>query len=81
MLGILIPLKYIQKELHGKIKILLMILIMIGLNFLCEKKYFKKTEKKNNIYINAFCYEISWFCQFTFYIKNLKIDGFVAFNW
>ena len=38
LLGILMLLKYIQKELHRKIKNLQMILIIIGLGLLCEKK-------------------------------------------
>ena len=40
MLVILILWKYIQKELHAKTKSLLIILIMMELNFLCEKKIF-----------------------------------------
>ena len=37
------PVKYIQKELHGKIKNLLIVLIIIGLGFLIEEKIFSKT--------------------------------------
>ena len=66
MLGMLIL--YIQKEYHGKIKILLIFLIMIELcarngmdngwmEFPVREKDFSKIEKKNNICINVFCYE------------------------
>ena len=38
-------------------KISLMILIMKELNFLFQKKDYRRTERQNNICINAFCYE------------------------
>ena len=56
MLGILNSQKCIQKELHRMKKSLLMILIMMGLSFLCEKKILE-IETKNNICINVFCYK------------------------
>ena len=46
MLGILISLKHIQNELHGKIKNLLMILIMRDLIFLLEKRTLARVKKK-----------------------------------
>ena len=46
MLGMLIQLKYIQKELHRKIKNLLMILIMIELNFLSERNILARLKKR-----------------------------------
>ena len=68
ILGILIQQKYIQKELRKKIKNLLTILIMMELNFLCQKKKNVRIETKNNIPINAFCYEN----KLTFPIYNLN---------
>ena len=46
-----------QKELHEMIKNLLLVLIMMELNFLCKKKVLTRLRKKNNIWINVFCYE------------------------
>ena len=46
MLGILIPLNYIQKELQRRIENLLMILIMMELNFLCKKKILARLKQK-----------------------------------
>ena len=64
-----------QKELHKTIKSLLMILIMMELNFLYEKKDFNKIEKMNNICINVYRYENK--LTFPIYISD---DGFVACN-
>ena len=73
MLGMLILQKYIQKELHGKIKTLLMILIVIELSFfLCEKKILARLKKRTIFALTCFVMEISWFFQSTFQIKNLK---------
>ena len=47
MLGILISLKYIEKELQRKIKHLLKIFIMMELNFLCKKKILVRSKKKH----------------------------------
>ena len=58
MLHILITEKYTQKELPEKIKNLLMIFVMYDeFEFLVREKDFSKIGKKNNICINAFCYE------------------------
>ena len=50
-----------------------MILIMMELNFLCWKKKFSKTEMKNNICINVFCYENK--STFPIYISGQKIEN------
>ena len=52
-----------------------MILIMMELNFLYEKKDFNKIEKMNNICINVYRYENK--LTFPIYISD---DGFVACN-
>ena len=46
MLYILIQLKYIQKELRKNIESLLIILIMMELNFLYQKKILVKLKQK-----------------------------------
>ena len=70
MLGMLILQKYIQKELHGKIKTLLVILIVIQLSFfLCEKKNLARLKKRTIFALTCFVMEISWFFQSTFQIK------------
>ena len=74
MLSILILWKYIQKELHKKIKNLLMILIMMKLNFLC-KKHFSKIEMKNSICINEFSYENK--LPYLIYISDQKFGNLV----
>ena len=43
-----------------------------GIKFPLDKEDFSKIETKNNICINVYCYEKSWFFQYTFQIKNLK---------
>ena len=65
--------RHIQKELQGKVKNLLMILIMMELNFLCEKKIFKRLRKRTIFALTFFVMKISWFSRFIFQIKTLKI--------
>ena len=74
MLGILILSKHIQKELQERIKSLLMILIMMGLSFLSEKKILVKLNRKTTFALMCFVTEIDRFFQFTFQIKNLNIQ-------
>ena len=66
MLGILILQKYIQKELHENIKNLLIILIMMELNFLCEKKILARLKK-------VFCYENK--LTFPIYVSDQKFEN------
>ena len=54
MLGILILYKNIQKELHGRIKNLLIILIMMELNFLCKKKILARLRKRTTFALPCF---------------------------
>ena len=69
----LILYKYIRKELHGKIKRLLMVVVMIGLDFLCKKKKISKIKKKNNICISVFCYENK--LVFPIYVSDQKFEN------
>ena len=59
MLGILMLQKYVQKELHEKIKNLLMILIMMGLGFFCEKKISARLKQKTTFVLMCFVTKIS----------------------
>ena len=43
-----------------------------GIEFPVQEKDFSMIEAKNNICINVFGYEMGWFFQFIFLIKNLK---------
>ena len=47
--------------------------LMKELNFLCEEKIFNKIEKKNNIFINVFCYGNNQ--TFPIYISNQKFKN------
>ena len=58
MLGILIPQKYIQKELRQMIKNLLMILIMIELIFLQEKKILARLKRRTTFALMFFVMKI-----------------------
>ena len=71
MLGILIPQKYIQKELQKKTK-LVKDLDYDGIDFPVQENDFSKIEKNNNICINVFYYENR--LTFPIYVlnKNLK---------
>ena len=71
MLGILLPLKYIQKELLRKIKSLLMILIMIELNFLCESKILARLKKR--IIFALTCFENK--LVFPIYVPDQKLEN------
>ena len=65
MLGILIPQKQIQKELHEKKKNLLIVLIMMELIFRREKKILARLKKKGNGFVDMFCVK-SDFSNFRF---------------
>ena len=73
MLGIFNSQKCIQKELHRMKKSLLMILIMMGLSFLCEKKILERLKQKTKFALMSFVIKISWFFQYPSQLKNLKI--------
>ena len=49
-----------------------MILIMMGLGFLCEKKGFSKIKTKKNFCINVYCYENR--LVFLIYISDQKFE-------
>ena len=66
------PVKYIQRELRKRIKSLLMILIMMGLGSLFEKKILTRLTKKNNICTNVYCYENK--LTFPVYISDQKFE-------
>ena len=73
MLGTLIKKKYIQRELPKQIKSLLIILIMMGLSFLFEKKILARLRRKKNICINVHCYEKK--LTFSIYISDQKFKN------
>ena len=72
MLGILIPEEHIQKELRKPIKCLLMILIMMGLSFLCKEKILARLKKRTVFALIIYCYEIK--LVFPIYISGQKFD-------
>ena len=49
-----------------------MILIMMKLNFLCEKKILARLEKRTTFALTCFGMKINLFFQSAFQIKNLK---------
>ena len=61
-------------------KNLLIILIMMGLSFLCGKKILARLKKRTIFALMCFVMKTTWFFQFIFQIQNLKIDGFAACN-
>ena len=65
MLGILIPPKYIQKELEKPIKSLLRILIVIELNSLCEKNFYQENCENTLV--------------FSIYISDQKFENSIDF--
>ena len=73
------PVKIHPEELHGKIKNLLMILIMIELNFLCEKKILARLKKRTIFALTCFDMKTDRLFQFTFQIKNLKTRWICCF--
>ena len=68
------PVRIQPEELHGKIKNLLIVLIMIELNFLCEKEVLasSKKKKKKTFALTCFVMKTNWLFQFMFQIKDLK---------
>ena len=72
------PVKIYPERLTRKDKKnLLKILIMMELNFLCEKKILAGLKQKNNIFINVFCYENR--LVFPIYISDLKFESTMDF--
>ena len=53
-----------------------MILIMMELNFLCQKKNLVKLETKSNICMNVFCYENE--LTFPIYISDQKVENSIG---
>ena len=72
ILGILILQEYIHKEFHKMMKSLLMIIIIMGLNFLCKKKILAKLKKRTVFASMSIATKTSWLFQSTFQIKILK---------
>ena len=75
MLGILIPQKYIQKELCVKVKNLVRISIMMKLSFLCEKKILARLKQKTTFALTCFVTKMGGLFPFTFQIKNLRTQS------
>ena len=50
-----------------------MVLIMMELNFLCQKKVLPRLKKTTTFAITCFVIKTNWLFQFTFQIINLKI--------
>ena len=73
MLVILILQKYIQRELHGKIKKLVKNLSYDGIEFRVREKDIRKIEKKNNICFIVFRYENK--LTFPIYISDQKFEN------
>ena len=57
-----------------------MILIMMGLGFLCKRNILERLKQKIIFALMCLVTKTSWFFQFTFQIKNFKLNGFVAYN-
>ena len=74
ILCVLVLKKYIQKELHGKRKNLLMILIMMGLGFLCKKNILARSDGKQHL-------QQQTGSNLRLRSKIWKHNGFVAYNW
>ena len=72
MVGILIPLKCMKKELGKPIKNLWVILIMMELNFLWGVKILARSKRKTVFAFMCIVMKTSWLFQSTFKIKNLK---------
>ena len=52
-----------------------MILIVVGLNFLCKKKILARLKQKTNICINVFCYENK--LTFPIYASDQKFENLI----
>ena len=61
-----------QKELHRMTKSFLMILIIVGLGFLWEKKNLARLKQKIIFALMCFVTKIGWLFESKFQIKNLK---------
>ena len=72
MLGISIQEKHIQEELRKPIKSLQMILIMMGLGFLCKKKILARLRRKTTFALTSIVMKTSWLFQFTVFQSKLS---------
>ena len=72
MLGISIQEKHIQEELCKPIKNLQMILIMMGLGFLCKKKILARLRRKTTFALTSIVMKTSWLLQFTIFQSKLS---------
>ena len=52
-----------------------MILIVVGLNFLCKKNILARLKQKTNICINVFCYENK--LTFPIYASDQKFENLI----
>ena len=73
MLDMLILHKNIQEELKKLIEDLLVILIMMGLSFLCKKKILARLRYKIIFVLTGLVRKMSWSFRFLFLSKKLKI--------
>ena len=65
------PIKIHPEKIIQEDKYLLIILIMMELGFLLEKKILARLKKRTISPLTCFVMKISWFFEFTFQIKNL----------
>ena len=72
MLGISIQEKHIQEELCKPIKSLQMILIMMGLGFLCKKKILARLRRKTTFALTCIVMKTSWLFQITIFQSKLS---------
>ena len=82
MLGISIQEKHIQEELCKPIKSLQMILIMMGLGFLCKKKILARLKRKTTFALTSIVMKTSWLFQFTIFqskLSNFTFDNSIDF--
>ena len=65
-----------ERELREKIKNLLIVLIMMRLGFLFEKKILARLKKRTIFVLMCFVTKIGWLFQFTFQIKDFNRSMF-----
>ena len=63
---------YPEKITREDKKNLLIILIMMGLDLLFEKKILARLKKRTIFALTCFVMKISWFFQFTYQMKTFK---------
>ena len=68
------PIKIHPEKIIQEDKYLLIILIMMELGFLLEKKILARLEKRTISPLTCFVMKISWVFEYTFQIKNLKTE-------